>query len=551
MPEDVFTKSVTRNNILPVSKGGVIQLIVPMTFGIDRAPLPPEPPAYWSLQRDMVLRTTVHKESMWAAAVGIAITKIGSLSWEIRGEVAKRIKDNQELFINADGTKTGWVGFISKHLRDYITTDNGAFVEIVRASKAKGSKIVGIKHLDSLRVTRTGDPDIPVLYRDKVGRVHELRDHQIFSMADMEDPSETWYGVGLSAASRAYFSIYKLAAIENFIREKVGGLRPLAIHIVNGVLDTQLKDSVKAAQQEASARGLVGYMGAVIIGIPDEIQPALVTIPLAELPTGFTRKEEFDIAVLTYADVLGLDPQELQPLTGGAIGTGSQSLVLQEKARGKGLVAWKQSFTHLVNNFILPDKTVFAFTERDYRDIGQRADISNKWATVSAARIGAGITTPEQELQVLIDRDELPKEFAAVNTTGEDSLTDTEKPNQLQEDAKPEEATSAQPEAPGADKVDGELPSGEETEGGDQGKGKIVNPNKQLPGRLAPEEENEEEDDDEKKKKDEKSFDGYPSDESRERARFIMKKIMPAMISTAMGVGLPEKDAKRIVILEE
>ena len=52
----------------------------------------------------------------------------------------------------------GWVPFLNMHLRDYLLTDNGAFVEVVRASAASGSRIIGPAHLDSARCTRTADP---------------------------------------------------------------------------------------------------------------------------------------------------------------------------------------------------------------------------------------------------------------------------------------------------------------------------------------------------------------------------------------------------------
>jgi hypothetical protein len=255
-----------------------------------------------------------------------------------------------------------------------------------------------------------------------------MKDYQVVMFSDMPDPGETYYGVGLCASSRAYKAIYKLSVIENYLTEKVAGLRPLAIYIVNGVLDSQLKSSIAAARQEEVSRGLVGYMGAVIIGIPDEMQPQVATIPLAELPDRFSRKEEFDISILTYADALGLDPQDLQPLGGQALGTGAQSIVLNDKAKGKGMNAWKQDFTHALNEFIMPEETVFTFTEKDYRDISQRANVENVLATAATARIGAKITTPAQELQLMVDQDVLPKEFLPRDITPGDNLSDTEKP---------------------------------------------------------------------------------------------------------------------------
>lgn len=444
MPNELFMKSVTEGDLGKVSNGAVLQIIVPFYQGSDRVPLPPQLPPYWSYQRDMTLRSTIYHEAMWAASVSIAICKVSSMSWVFEGKTsAKKLKQAQELLLFADGQQVGWMGFIQKHLRDYLTTDNGGFIEIVRAHKGAGSRIVGIRHLDAIRCQRTGDPDIPVIYRDKMGRMHEMKDYQVMLFSDMPDPSETYYGVGVCAATRSYYQIYKLSVIENYLREKVSGIRPLAIYIVNGVLDQQLQGAVQTAKTEEQARGMVSYMGAIVIGIPNDIQPQLVTIPLAELPDRFNRKEEFDISVLTYADNLGLDPQDLQPLGGRSMsGAGAQSEILQDKAKGKGLVSWKQDWVHHVNTYILPEAVIrFRFTERDYRDLAQQSGIQLQHAQIAAARISAGITNADQELQVMVTNDELPTDFLKAKTISDETYEDTD--NISRDDIKTENQQAA------------------------------------------------------------------------------------------------------------
>ena len=159
--ETFLDKSVTSADFPHIiDNNGVIRLVVPFWTYMDpqRIVLPPQAPAYWSRERDIILRSSVHNEAMWAAAVGIAITKMVSLAWEVKSSIPIRSRRAQELLLQADTVRVGWVGFLSKNLRDFTTTDNGSFIEIVRASRAYGSQIVGLKHLDSLRITRTGDP---------------------------------------------------------------------------------------------------------------------------------------------------------------------------------------------------------------------------------------------------------------------------------------------------------------------------------------------------------------------------------------------------------
>jgi len=444
---ELIAKSVTKGDYPDNPREAIWNFIVP--FGgstLSAGALPPEPPYYWTVARDLLLRSTPLYEDMWAGAVSIAAVKATALAWEVDSKIPLRAKRAQEILLGSN-----WVQLIAKHIRDYLTTDNGTFVEVVRATSSAASRIMGIVHLDSLRCTRTGDPDIPVIYRDKMGREHEMKAHQVFMMSDLPDPGEMFFGVGLCAASRSYRAIYKLHVMDRYIGEKVSGRRPLAIHFVNAVGPRQLENVVTAAEESSARQGILSYMGAIVVPLLDADKPPEVsTIPLAELPDRFNRKEEFDIALLTYADNIGLDPQDLQPLTGQALGTGAQSAVLDEKSKGRVLATWRQEFTHNINEYLLDELTSFAFIEHDYRDMERKAGISNQRADASKKRIEAGITTPAQEMQVLVDEDELPKEFLPVDATG-DTIDDTEKPDKEaaeqaegQDEEMPEEA---EPEA--------------------------------------------------------------------------------------------------------
>ncbi len=101
---------------------------------------------------------------------------------------------------------------------------------------------------------------------------------------------------------------------------------------------------------------------------------------------------------------------------------------MDEKGKGKGLVSWSMEFTHEQNWDILDDKTTFAFDEEDLRDKQRSAEVSKTRADVSKTRVDALITTPEQELQVLVDLEELPKEFIEEDQTPGEKLTEDEKP---------------------------------------------------------------------------------------------------------------------------
>lgn len=421
---DVLNKSVTYGDYAD-NPGGAFYLR--SNFWSREGFLPPSLAGLEQRESDYVTIATLNYESLWAGAVAIAITKVSSLSWEVEGDIPLRTRRGHDLLMEADAGR-GWVSFISKLLQDFLLTNNGAFVEVVRQTSSADSQIIGLIPLDSTRCIRTGDPEIPVTYRDVKGRVHELQAHEILEFADMPSTRATMYGTGLCAAARAYSSIYKLACIETYISDKTSGRRPLAVHLINGLNAIQLRSILETAQSEADARGIISYMGAIMATVPGETTPGLATVPLADFPDNFDRRDELDISALSYANNLGLDVQDIQPLTGRALGTGAQSEVLNEKAKGKGLSAFRQQFVHAINNWVLPDLTTMVFVEKDWRDRQAQASYNKTVGEYVASSIDKGVLTPAQGLQVMVDEDAYPKEFLPVDQTADTAISDIEKP---------------------------------------------------------------------------------------------------------------------------
>ena len=438
---DVKQLSVTANDTGTVRGASVLYLMLNPAY--DQ---PGRLPSYWSPARDYALRQLMYQpyHDFWTGAISIAITKISSQAWEVEGTTPRLRAYAQQLLLNADNNQS-WTTFLSRHMQDYLGTDNGAFIEIVRASSAAGSRIVGLMHLDSLRITRTGDPEIPALYRDTKGAEHELRAHQIIPLSDMPSSTETYFGVGLCAASRAWGAIKKLEAIERYHYEKISGERALAVDLVGGVSESQLRDALTSAREDNRARGNISYMGAVVVPTLSDIAITHTRINFAELPDGFDYEKQFNNCVLQYANAIGLDVQDLQPLTGQRLGTGMQSEVLDAKSRGKGLAAWRQQFTHAVNQFVTPDSVTFAFTERDLRDQKAQADVFGTYASATGTLVEKQIITTDQAKQILADHEVIPQEFVPDDTTPRDTLGDDEKQG-VETDAQTDAAPTAPPE---------------------------------------------------------------------------------------------------------
>ena len=436
LPSDVIANSVTKDDYpkdSPSKRGVVMDFFIPSSAIYRNLNLPATPPPYWSHRRDFVLQSTIYAESMWATAVYIATSRQTSMSWRVRGQSLKA-RRMHEILHNSDAGD-GWVAFLSRHYRDFTLTDNGGFIEIVRSSSARGSRLEGLVHLDSTRCTRTGNPDIPVVYEDRKSRYHELKDYQVIMISDMPDPGDLWYGVGLSAATRAYPSIYNLYAIETYVGEKVTGRKALAIHFVNGVNVSQLQSAFEEGQAAEDALGYVAQMGAIIIpNIDPSATPGVATVQLAGLPEHFDPNQERRKCYLIYANALGLDPQDIDPqlLASKSLGTGAQSRVIDDKASGRGGMSWRQQFTHQMNEKVMPEKILWEFIEKDYRDLLQQAQLEHMRTVTNVNRVQAGLLSPSQANNLLVDLEDISKEYLLESDlTDVEDWTDTNMPDMV------------------------------------------------------------------------------------------------------------------------
>jgi hypothetical protein len=405
----------------------------------------------------MVLRSTILHEDFWASAVFKAATKQASKSFEVKGRGADRW---QQVFLDWGGD--GYVPSQERAIIDFLSTNNGAFWEVVRVSNAAGSRIIGLVHLDSLRCIRTGDPEIPVVFCDLKGKYHELRTHQVLSLVDMPDPSSASLGIGHCAAERAYHHVYELSAIRQYVREKVTGSGANVLDFITGLNDTQLKGVVDSAREQAQARGQVYYQGHIITGLLAQVEPKLLQIKLRDLPDGFVAKEELETALLVYANAIGLDPQDIDPRLLGprSMGVSAQASVLDEKQHALGLAAYDKQTTHLLNNWVLPTSVTFSFNERDLREEQSAAAVALAREQMRNSMILNGELTAQQGLQMAIESNDVPREFlpAPINTD-DTPLSDEEKPidqaapdvmqAQAQPQATPQTAQPAKQPAPG------------------------------------------------------------------------------------------------------
>lgn len=417
--------SVTRQDYLESPDQGIWSWSI-YDPGAMLSPVP-QLPLHGSRDRDKVLTATLDLEDMWSAAVAKAVSKIAVRGYEISDsdDSTRRTEYGQRLVSNFDGPADYRSG-IAKVVQDFLLTDNGWFVEIARASKSPNSKVQALYHLDSFRCFRTGNLDFPVLYLDWEGTWHKLRGDQVIFGSDMPSPRARMWSRGRCAASRVFQTIVKTSAIEVYFREKITGSRALALHFIMGVSPQQLKDATETAEAERVRKGHVVYKGAVMVPMmPSDKGLSVATIDLASVPDGFDVNEERKDAYLRYANAIGIPVQDIQPLSGQGLGTGTQSIVLDEAAEGQGLAYFVKDFEAKINELVMPKPTIFQIKANDIRDQKAKADLQKVKADTVVAMLGGGAINQQMALQILVDEGVVAPEFLPQDVTPQGTLTDS------------------------------------------------------------------------------------------------------------------------------
>lgn len=409
-------------------------------------------PPWWTPRRDWALVATLEKESMWASVVNQAATKFAALGFAVSDsqDSTIRTKRAQDLLHGLDG----WVPFATMCVQDYLTTDNGCFIRFRRAnektekvklkafdgtsgpafsevavsSASSSARINAIYHLDSLRCTRTGNLTYPVRYIAVDGTHHLLRWDQVLFTADMISPRAEMYGVGKCAASRAYLTIIKLAAMEQMVYEFLSGRGANKLALVQGLMDGTLKNIIKAGENEADVKGFMYYLGTILGALPSDTPISVVEILLKQLAQGFVPAEERSNAYLIYAKAVGLSPGEVQPNPAG-LNSGKREEIQSDQAKGYGLAAFVKWFEQTFSRRVLPETTELKITdEHDIENQKKKAEVQKLRAETRAVQIQSGEINPPLARQIAVDAEDLPREVLQQDATSGGQLSDDEKP---------------------------------------------------------------------------------------------------------------------------
>ena len=380
-------------------------------------------------KRDLQLKTFYPTESLFSSALGLVVARNAAFSWQLEG--APRTESRIQKILENVNAGAGWMDLQSKISQDLYTQDHGAAMEIVREPDKPDGSLITLNHLDITRVWHTGDPENPVIYKDRKEIYHLLKWWQVATFTELPTPIEKLYGLQICALSRLLLAAQITKSISIYKYEKTSGRHARALHLVKGFTTDQIQQALDRLQNNADAKGFLRYVQPGIIGSHDpKAEVGHDTIELVSLPEGFSEDDAFKHYINQIAMAFLSDYQEFAPLPGGNLGTSSQSEVLHAKMRGKGPALWMKMMTHAMNTRVLPENVEFAFAEPDLGAEAELAEVRKVRAEGFKILVEGFIISPEEARQLLADAGDLPQELLGTDDTPtKPPLRDQERPN--------------------------------------------------------------------------------------------------------------------------
>lgn len=354
------------------------------------------------MARDRALRRLWRLNGMEpiTAAISSYIQKLQATDWLLEGESA--IAQMMHQLLHAADFGQGWEEFISRTLTDYLTSDNGMFIELIGGGNPAGplrGSVQGIAHLESIKCQRTGNLEYPVIYTDLQGIQHKIHTTRVMFQADMPDPDERRYGVGFCALSRAASVAQRLFNWAEMSGEFMDDFPASGILVVKSMAKKLFDDQMRAYQAGRAMKEEEIYHGLVTLFFQNgQVNDPVQLVPFRQLWEGFGEREMYDIIIDLVAMAFNIDRQELAPLSSSGLGSGAQSGMLNQKSRGKGIAAVMNMYERIVNR-IMPSGVTFRFDFIDQEQALKEAEIQQMKANTVISLFAAG-AKPQPSMQI-------------------------------------------------------------------------------------------------------------------------------------------------------
>lgn len=405
---------------------GIANLVISVATSADQI----TPWGFAPRARDAELRAFWPTEPYFASGLFTTAAQYAAFSWSLTGPL-RMTRISQNMLESVQGGQ-GMAALLMPFLTDLFTQDNGAHMEIVRTDDDPRAPCVTLNHLDSYRCLRTGNPLEPIIYIDIKGRYHKLKWYNVISMTEMPSPIEEARGLQYCALTRMLRAAQILRDVLIVKQEKAAGRFTRQIHLVSGVQTSFINNAMAQKQDAADQAGLLKYITPLILGGVDPTAKVdVATIDLASIPDDYDEEKALRTYITLMAMAFGTDYQSFAPLPGGAIGSSSQSKILNMKSRAKAPALYMTQLAQRFNFYgILPRSVTFKFGEQDIAQQMEETELRKSRALERQILIASGQITTEVARQMAVDSGDLDPRYLEMmheaNATQEVTATSTE-----------------------------------------------------------------------------------------------------------------------------
>ena len=295
-------------------------------------------PPWWSKHRDTELHRLIKQNNHLSGIAYAATTKLKNIpiSFVPKNTTVSAHVSFAEQFTEVvrlvSEFGAGLRKALEKFLYDYFIFDNGGFMEVLGEGSPDGPIVGtphGVRHLDSLRCTRTGDPIYPVVYETAQNKKkYKLHFTRVISLSQQTSGMASMHGVGFSAASRSFEVGQVLADQLDYKLEKMGSRPASKIIVARGINTAEVLKSFMMAEELMDSLGLRRYAKTVVVGGDPDIGVDSVDLNNFE---PFDEETGTLMAMYSLAYIWGLDVRDVWPIQGAK----ASDQVANMKARGR------------------------------------------------------------------------------------------------------------------------------------------------------------------------------------------------------------------------
>ena len=336
-----------------------------------------------SRARDRWLAENWWREPHWAGMLRNEAALNANRRWTLTGgrnAVARARRVLNQHWVAADvwGHRQGMTAATIA----YHTQDLGAVIETARVDMGAGfvGPLAGFLHVDSSQARLTGKTQTPLEYQNKPWG---LEDYWRFPA--LVNPLDSMRGLGLCSTSLVWELVTVLMAVYTHDQEMLGARAPKGLLLLQNITSDQWAQAMEEHSNNLSSMERDYYGGVAVLATMAGMAPEAKLVALSQLPAGFEKKTVVELIIYAMALVLGRDPAEYWPVSGGSFGRSQETAIQHRKATNKAGNEFVRQYESRLNDetFGLGRGVHFEFEARDDEGRLTAAEVSTAWGKVA------------------------------------------------------------------------------------------------------------------------------------------------------------------------